>query len=58
VNALKGDALMAILFYLVVVIMAAAGLLACCIGALVTFPLFILSVAIVYRDFFGAGQRY
>jgi uncharacterized membrane protein len=58
VNALKGEALMAILFYLVVAIIACLGFAACCVGVLVTFPLFILSIAVVYRDFFGAGQRY
>jgi len=52
-NALKGDLLNATLFYFVVTLIAAAGILACGVGILVTFPLFVLSIALAYRDFFG-----
>jgi uncharacterized membrane protein len=59
VNTLKNEILMATLFYLVVGIIVVVGVAACCVGVLVTFPLFILSIAVVYRDFFGAaGQGY
>jgi len=58
VNALKGEIVMASVFYLVVGVMAALGFVACCVGALVTFPLFVLSIAVVYRDFFGIAQSY
>jgi len=58
VNTLKNEALMATLFYLVLAIIVVVGVAACCVGVLVTFPLFILSIAVVYRDFFGAGQGY
>jgi uncharacterized membrane protein len=58
VNALKGEIVMASLFYLVIGIIVFLGVVACCVGVLVTFPLFVLSIAVVYRDFFGTGQGY
>lgn len=51
-EALKKDTLMAILFALVVSILAQIGVYACVVGALFTGPLMFLSHAIVYRDFF------
>jgi len=51
-NTLKGDALMATLFYLVVSIVGGLGGIACGIGALFTWPLFFLSISLLYRDYF------
>jgi hypothetical protein len=51
-NTLKGQALMATVFYFVVAIIGGLGAMLCGIGLLFTFPLFILSVAVLYRDFF------
>ncbi len=58
-RALGGDAVMAVVFYVVLTLISSAGILACCVGLLVTFPLYFLGVAFIYRDFFpdqGAGQ--
>ena len=52
-NVLKGEMLMATLFYIVVSIVGVIGVLACGVGLLVTFPLLVLSVALAYRDFCG-----
>lgn len=52
VDSLKGEWLMATLFYLVVSILGSLGALLCGIGLLFTWPLFILSVSVLYRDFF------
>lgn len=51
-EALKKDALMAILFALVITILSQIGVYACFVGALFTMPLLFLGHAIVYRDFF------
>jgi uncharacterized membrane protein len=51
-RTLSADFLNAVLFYVVLTFIVFAGLLACCLGLLVTFPLYYLAVAIVYRDFF------
>ena len=50
--ALKGEVLMASLFYLLYLIINLLGFCACCVGVLFTMPLMILAVSIVYRDFF------
>jgi hypothetical protein len=50
--ALKQDALMATLFFIVVSIVGSLGIIACCVGILVTFPIMIVSISILYRDFF------
>jgi len=55
-NALKSDMLTATLFYLVLSLVAAIGALLCGVGALFTYPLFPLAIAIVYRDFFLGGN--
>ncbi|BCW98418.1 MAG: hypothetical protein KatS3mg024_1245 [Armatimonadota bacterium] len=49
---LSADLLNAVLFYAVLSFIVFIGLLACGVGILVTFPLYPLGVAIVYRDFF------
>jgi hypothetical protein len=51
-EALKKDALMAILFFIVLAIVAQLGAVACGIGAVITMPMLFLGSAIVYRDFF------
>lgn len=51
-SALSGQWLMATLFYLVVTIIGSIGGLACGVGLLVTMPLMILSIALLYNDFF------
>ncbi len=55
-NALKPQMWMALLFVIVVGLVAAAGLLACGFGVLVTGPLALITVAITYNNFFGGGQ--
>ncbi len=51
-RTLSGDFLNAVVFYLVLSFIAFAGIFLCCVGILVTMPLYYLGVAIVYRDFF------
>ncbi len=51
-NAWKRDAVMATLFLIVISIVASLGLIACCIGVILTQPLMPIGVAIVYRDLF------
>ncbi len=55
-NALKPHWLMATLFYLVVSFIGNIGSIACYIGVLFTFPIFILSIALLYRDFFDRRE--
>ncbi len=54
-RALKSQWLTATLFHVFLIVAAAAGALLCGIGILCTGPLYSLSIAIVYRDFFPAG---
>lgn len=56
-NALRSQWLMAGVFYLVILLLAFAGMLACGIGLLVTGPVAALSVGLLYRDFFPAGAQ-
>jgi hypothetical protein len=51
-ETLKGDVVMATLFFLVCMFVGQIGGIACGIGALFTYPLFFLSIALAYRDFF------
>jgi uncharacterized membrane protein len=51
-NALKPHWLMATLFYFVISLIAQAGMFVCYVGIVFTFPIFILAIAILYRDFF------
>ncbi|NSW80683.1 MAG: hypothetical protein HPY54_16835 [Chthonomonadetes bacterium] len=48
---LKSQWLMATLFYTATALIAAAGVLLCCVGLLFTLPLFYLSIALAYDDF-------
>ena len=41
------------LFALVISLIAGLGALACCVGLLITFPLFITTITCAYRDCFG-----
>ncbi len=52
-RALEGQGWMALAFFLVVSIVSSLGLILCCIGVLLTAPLYQLSIAVLYRDFFS-----
>jgi uncharacterized membrane protein len=54
-HALKSQWLTAAVFHWVLIILAVAGILLCFFGVLVTGPLYSLSVAILYQNFFGWG---
>jgi hypothetical protein len=54
-NALKSQWLNAAVFHWVLFILAGSGFILCCIGLLVTGPLYALSVAILYHNFFDWG---
>ncbi|BCM91025.1 hypothetical protein IAD21_02889 [Abditibacteriota bacterium] len=41
--------------FLVLGLLNCAGLIACCVGILVTYPICIVAIALVYRDMFGIG---
>jgi uncharacterized membrane protein len=53
-NALKSQWLLATVFHWVLIIASASGALLCGIGILLTGPLYCLSIAILYREFFPA----
>lgn len=55
-NALKPQMWMALLFVIVLGLVAGAGVLACGVGVLVTAPLALIALAITYNNFFGGGQ--
>ena len=52
IDALKPQMGMALVFTLVIGILAGAGALLCGVGLLITGPLALLSIALLYRDFF------
>jgi hypothetical protein len=54
-HALKSQWLTAAVFHWVLIIVAVSGLVLCCVGVLFTGPLYALSVAILYHQFFGWG---
>jgi len=65
INALKGQWLMATVFALVVGILYAIGIFFCFVGVLVSAPIALLSVNVLYRNFFigsssppSAGQTF
>jgi uncharacterized membrane protein len=53
-NALKSQWLTATVFHLVLFLLSGSGVLLCCIGILITGPLYSLSIAILYHEFFPA----
>jgi hypothetical protein len=56
-NALKSQWLMATVFHFVLILLLHLGLVLCGVGILLTGPLYSLSLAILYRDFFpGSGM--
>ena len=57
-DMLKSNWLMAALFHIVVSLMSALGVLLCCVGAYVTFPLMYLSIAVGYAAFSGGAGFY
>ena len=50
-NMLKKDWLMATLFYFCVAFIGGIGIMGCCVGGLFTYPVFILSIALTYRNY-------
>jgi hypothetical protein len=52
-QALKSQWLVAAVFHWILIILACSGLIACFVGVLVTGPLYCLSVALLYQNFFG-----
>ncbi len=57
-QALKGEWFTATLFHLAVWFLASLGGALCCVGIVITAPLYSLSIAVLYRDFFLAkGPR-
>jgi uncharacterized membrane protein len=52
---LKSQMWMALAHMLVISIISQAGVLLCGIGFLITFPLFVLCIAVTYRDFYPEG---
>ena len=52
VRTLWTDFLNAVIFNILLSLIVFAGLLVCCVGIIVTLPLYYLAVSIVYRDFF------
>lgn len=54
-NVLKPQMWMALLYFIVIGLLALSGALACGVGILVTAPLAILATAVTYRDFFDTG---
>jgi hypothetical protein len=56
-NALKSEWLTATVFHVILILLAGAGALLCGVGILLTGPLYSLSIAILYQDFFpGSGK--
>jgi hypothetical protein len=51
-EALSGQLVSATLFHIVVSLVAGVGSCLCCVGLLLTAPLYSLSIAVLYRDFF------
>ena len=51
-NAAKSQFVMIVLFLIVASLAGVVGAIACGIGAIFTFPIAILSICILYRDFF------
>jgi uncharacterized membrane protein len=51
-EALKGQAAMAFLFFLTAAFVAAIGFVLCCVGLLFTYPIYVIAIAIAYREFF------
>ncbi|PQV64356.1 hypothetical protein B1R32_10537 [Abditibacterium utsteinense] len=56
-NALKPQMWMALLFVIVIGLVAGAGALACGVGLLVTAPLALIAIAITYNNLLGGGQN-
>ncbi len=51
-NTLKSQWLMATLFHLVVVFLSGLGVVLCGVGLLLSAPLYVMAIAVLYRDFF------
>jgi uncharacterized membrane protein len=55
-HALKSQWLTATIFHVVLTVLSVAGLVLCGIGLLFTGPLYSLTIAILFREFFGASS--
>ncbi len=55
-NTLKPQMWMALLYLIVVGLLAGVGVLACGFGLLLTFPLALLTIAVTYNDFVSGAQ--
>jgi uncharacterized membrane protein len=55
-RALKSQWLTATIFHVVLVVLSVAGMLLCGIGVLLTGPIYSLSIALLFREFFGASS--
>jgi hypothetical protein len=53
-DALKGEWIGAALFHFIVYVIAGTGACCFCVGLMFTWPLYCLSIAVLYRDFFLA----
>ena len=53
-NALKSQWLVAAVFHCVLILLAVSGAVLCGVGIFLTGPLYCLSIAVVYREFFPA----
>lgn len=56
-ETLKSDALMAILFMLVLGLCAGIGSVVCFVGAAITLPVLPVAVMMLYRDYFGGFEN-
>ncbi len=56
-NVLLPQWLTATAFHFVLVLLSGSGFLLCCVGLLVTAPLYSLSIAILYHEFFSAWRE-
>jgi uncharacterized membrane protein len=54
-NALKSQWLTAAVFHFALALVSGSGMLLCCVGVLFTAPLYSLSIAILYHEFFTAA---
>ncbi|MFI5454557.1 MAG: hypothetical protein ACHRXM_03815 [Isosphaerales bacterium] len=54
-EALKAQWMTATVFHFFLILVASSGILLCCVGVFFTGPLYALSIAILYHEFFPSG---